>query len=135
MKKNVVASFWLIALSLLFAGISAAESDHPIVSTLKHRDNGLSCADCHVTGAPNGIVVSSVCIRCHDSGDGTYRGKLNAHGEGETKKYTESGRTREMAIHDSHQGRVRCTYCHTVHKKPAEPMLCNRCHKIEVKVK
>ncbi|GFE59551.1 cytochrome c3 family protein [Geobacter sp. AOG2] len=133
MKKTITASMILVVVAALLAGTWITASAKEIVATLKHKENNLTCADCHGTATPTAFVPSSVCIRCHDSGDGTYRGKLDAHGEGVEKEYRESGRIRKMSIHDSHQGPVRCTVCHSVHKKPAEKIYCNWCHKIDVK--
>lgn len=133
MKNTITVSLILVAVAVLLAGTGAAAASEEIVATLKHKESNLTCADCHGTQTPTAWVASSVCIRCHDSGDGTYRGKLDAHGEGVEKEYKESGRIRKMSIHDSHQGPVRCTVCHSVHKKPAEKMHCNWCHKIDVK--
>lgn len=135
MKKQLNLLLLLTATIIFSAGAGFANSGKEIVSTLKHKESGLSCADCHGTDTPTAMPPVSACIKCHDSGDGTYRGKLDAHGEGVEKEYRESGRIRKMAIHDSHQGPVRCTVCHSTHKKPAEPMHCNRCHKIDVNTK
>lgn len=135
MKKQLIALLLLTVATVFAAGTVFANSGKDIVSTLKHKENGLTCADCHGTSNPTAAPLSSACIKCHDSGDGTYRGKLNAHGEGIEKEYKESGRIRKMAIHDSHQGQVRCVLCHSTHKKPAEKMHCNWCHKIDVKTK
>ena len=110
----------------IFSSTSFAASKE-IVSTLKHKEAGITCVDCHGKGSPKKMPHHSVCIECHDSGNGYYTGEM--------RTYKNDGKDRQFNVHDSHQGKVRCTVCHTVHKKPEKPMLCNACHQIDVEVK
>jgi len=125
-KHSFIISILAICFVFSLASLALA-ADKPIVSTLKHKEAGLQCVDCHNTDNPTEKPNHSACIGCHDSGNNYYAG--------ETRTYNNAGKPRQFNMHDSHQGPVRCTICHTVHKKPKEPMHCNWCHQIEVKVK
>ncbi|PLX68825.1 MAG: hypothetical protein C0603_05890 [Denitrovibrio sp.] len=76
----------------------------------------LACADCHGTDAPVKRAKTSVCKTCHED-----------H-EGEEKVYLNNGAEVEVNVHKSHQGELRCTLCHNIHK-PSK-LYCNQdgCH-------
>jgi Zn finger protein HypA/HybF involved in hydrogenase expression len=121
----------LMAMLLMSAPFAQAQQ---IVSTKKHIDAHVTCQNCHGTNTPKEMASTEACLTCHKSGNGGYYyGKVDDKGDGIEKEYKESGKMRKMAIHDSHQGQVRCTVCHTVHKEPPAKMHCNWCHQIEVK--
>ena len=98
-----------------------------------HADNSLTCADCHKTENPDKRAPASSCKGCHENQGGTYKGILGDDGKPVKKDYSESAGTRNVNIHDSHQGEIRCTACHTYHKEPV--LYCNECHSFDVKVK
>jgi Zn finger protein HypA/HybF involved in hydrogenase expression len=132
MKRSFSIFLVLIALVLLAAPFAGAQQ---IVSTKKHAGAGVTCVNCHGTNTPKEMASTEACLTCHKSGNGNYYyGQVDAKGDGIEKEYKESGRIRKMAIHDSHQGHVRCTVCHAVHKEPPAKMHCNWCHTIDVKV-
>ncbi|TCK59920.1 cytochrome c3 family protein [Seleniivibrio woodruffii] len=122
----ITTAVFAVCLFFAFAG-GASAATKAIVSTLAHKEAGLKCIDCHETDKPTKMPHHSACIKCHDSGSGYYTGEM--------RTYINSGKERKFNMHDSHQGPVRCTVCHTVHKAPNEKMHCNWCHQIEVKVK
>jgi Zn finger protein HypA/HybF involved in hydrogenase expression len=130
MKTNILITLAFILTALFCAGFVQNASAAPkkeIVSTLAHKEAGLTCYDCHETNNPKKLPKHTACIKCHDTEGGYYTGEM--------RTYINADKPREFNMHDSHQGPVRCTVCHTTHKKPAEPMHCNWCHQIDVKVK
>lgn len=131
MKKTIASIISALACLLLLCSTAFATD---IVATKKHVAADVNCADCHGTDKPTQMPPTEACLDCHKSGNGGYYygRKVDAKGDGIRKAYNESGRVREMAVHDSHQGQVRCTVCHTVHKEPPK-MHCNNCHRMDVK--
>lgn len=129
------SKFALIFVSMLITGglCAYAATDKPVVSMKAHAENGLVCADCHKTENPEKRAPASSCIECHENKDGTYKGVLDDKGEPVKKDYNESAGMKSVNMHDSHQGEIRCTVCHTYHKEPA--LYCNECHSFDVKVK
>ena len=98
------------------------------------QDKGVTCEACQGTATPTQIAPYENCLKCHANSKGTYKGKnLDSAGHGVEKVYSESGRQRKAAMHDSHSGDIRCTVCHTAHKQP-EKLYCNNCHQFDVKV-
>lgn len=128
MRKSIhifmIAAITACFLFALSGAASAANKE--IVSTLKHKEAGVKCIDCHGTNNPKTMPNHSACIKCHDSGNGYYAG--------EKRTYMNGGKPREFNMHNSHVGPVRCTVCHTVHKEPGK-IYCNWCHQIDVKAK
>ncbi len=85
-----------------------------------HLDNDISCADCHGTATPEKRASAKTCIGCHSEIPGT------------VKTYSDAGNTREVNIHNSHDGQLRCTLCHRIHEPST--LYCADCHHFEVKV-
>lgn len=115
------------------AASAAAATDGTIVSTKIHGEMGLSCIDCHNTDTPGKRAPASTCKNCHENLDGTYKGELGADGKPVHKEYPEGNGFKMTNFHDSHQGDIRCTLCHTAHQEPV--MYCNECHQFKVEVK
>ena len=131
MKRSFSVFLMLVATLLFLVPLANAQE---IVATKKHVAAKTTCIDCHGTNTPNEMASTQACLACHKSGNGGYYyGKVDEHGDGLETDYKESGRIRKMSIHDSHQGQIRCTVCHTVHKAPPARMHCNWCHTIDVK--
>ncbi len=130
MKKLAVIFIFVLMTGVLCA---YAAADKQIVSMKAHAENGLVCADCHKTENPEKRAPASSCIECHENKDGTYKGVLGDDGQPLKKTYSEAAGTKSVNIHDSHQGEIRCTVCHTSHKEPV--LYCNECHSFKVKVK
>lgn len=86
----------------------------------KHLDNGITCIDCHEEAAPQRAAKAASCITCHTEVPGS------------VKTYLDQGNQRSVNIHASHEGCVRCTLCHGIHRESR--LYCNDCHKFEVKV-
>ena len=131
MKK--VTTFVFLLCALMVAAIAAAATDGKITSTTVHEEMGLSCADCHNTDTPEKRAPASTCKGCHENMDGTYKGILGADGKPEHKDYPEGTGYKNASFHDSHQGDIRCTMCHTAHQAPV--LYCNECHDFKVEVK
>ncbi len=110
---------------VLSACIVFAATEKPVVSMKIHQEAGFTCLDCHGNAEPTKKPAKSYCIGCHDDGSGSYYGKVvpNVSGAG----------TRQINPHNSHQGDIRCTLCHTYHKEPV--LMCNECHNYGLKVK
>ena len=130
--KKFIALIVSVCTSFLLICPTVGADD--IVATKKHIEAKTTCRDCHGTDKPKEMASTEACLSCHHSGSGGYYygSKVDEKGNGVGKPYTESGRIREMAIHDSHQGQVRCTVCHAVHEEPSKKMHCNHCHQIKV---
>ncbi|MCD8553671.1 cytochrome c3 family protein [Seleniivibrio sp.] len=84
-----------------------------------HKDRGIACEDCHGTKTPEKKAPASVCKTCH------------ADHRGEIKTYKNNGHEVKVNPHDSHQGELRCTLCHSIHE-PSK-LYCNQdgCHAFE----
>ncbi|MCL2877166.1 MAG: cytochrome c3 family protein [Acidobacteria bacterium] len=80
------------------------------------------------------MAPASACKGCHKTSGDTYKGKLDKDGKPVHKNYSDGGLTREMNFHDSHQGDIRCTICHTTHTEPSK-LYCNDCHSFRVEIK
>lgn len=129
------SKFAVIFIFVLAAGVlcAYAAAEKPVVSMKAHAENGLSCADCHKTENPDKRAPASSCKGCHENKDGTYKGILGSDGNPVKKDYPEGQAKKTVNMHDSHQGEIRCTQCHTYHKEPI--LYCNECHAFDVKVK
>ncbi|MDQ2080221.1 cytochrome c3 family protein [Xanthobacteraceae bacterium Astr-EGSB] len=113
----------LVALSLLIVGAGVFLSGGSIVAQDlrgKHRDQALTCIGCHETDSPTKTASSSICRTCHATVDVRTRA-LNL-----------GGKTYAFNPHASHQGDLRCTLCHKVHKPSV--LICKDCHAFEVVV-
>ena len=155
MKRSLLPLIVMVV-AALFAGatmVYAAQADKKIVSMKKHEGN-VSCEQCHGVKTPpakaDQAKLYAACLSCHANSGGTYKGELDANGNGIEKEYPESGKTKMAAIHDAHVGPLRCTLCHTSHrvpdsgrinvktavKAPAEgKFYCNYCHQFDIKIK
>lgn len=109
MAKFLFTAF-IMASTIFIASFSIAQEDHPI--TDKHKDIGLTCENCHETSSPENRPAMAVCIECHKS----Y----------ETIK--ELTKNLKPNPHDSHQGDLRCTLCHSAHGN--DKLYCNECHEL-----
>lgn len=119
MRKGGAMKFFLIFTSFVFVcfyGLTATAQENQTV-TGKHAENGLICEDCHETDKPVKKASQKVCIACH----GEIPGAVN--------KYHDGGKPMEFNVHDSHQGSIRCTICHSSHGTPK--LYCAECHKFE----
>ena len=85
-----------------------------------HQSNELSCTDCHGTDAPERRAPASACINCHSEIPGG------------VKTYSDAGNSREINVHDSHDGQLRCTLCHRIHEPST--FYCADCHQFDVEV-
>ena len=85
-----------------------------------HRDKGVKCVDCHGEASPQKEANAASCANCHKGTPGS------------VKKYSDQGNMRTVNVHDSHEGSLRCTLCHHIHKDST--FYCNDCHKFEAKV-
>lgn len=118
MKKYILLPVFLFV--CLFAVIAAAQSVNTVKG--KHAENGLKCEDCHGTVAPEKKASSKACIECH--------GQV----PGEVKEYHDGGKPLKVNPHESHQGEIRCTLCHSSHGE--SKLYCVECHNFEdMKVK
>lgn len=112
--KNI---FILILFALVgFYGLEATAQENMTVGG-KHAENGLKCEDCHETDKPTKKASQKACISCH--------GEI----PGSVKKYHDGGKPMEFNVHDSHQGAIRCTFCHSSHR--VAKLYCGECHKFE----
>ena len=102
----------MVVILTLAWGIAAAQQTNTISG--KHLEQDLSCADCHNTDTPEKRPPVSSCYGCH----------------GEYPDVAELTADMEMNPHNSHQGEIRCTLCHTSHKPPV--LYCNECHSYEM---
>lgn len=82
--------------------------------TVDEAHEGLSCADCHNTDTPVKRPPVSACLACHDS----YAAVAER-----TKRFSPNP-------HDSHQGELRCSLCHSPHKE--DKLYCNECHDLQI---
>ncbi len=106
-----------ILLVIFFIG-SAWAIEMPVNKV--HLENEISCADCHGTATPERRAPASACINCH--------GEI----PGAVKSYDDAGTAREINVHDSHDGQLRCTLCHRIHEESI--FYCADCHQFDVKV-
>ncbi len=113
MLKSLSAVFLL-----LLALNSMANADLAINKV--HLDNDISCADCHGTATPEKRASAKACLNCHEQIPGSI------------KTYTDAGNERSVNVHDSHDGQLRCTLCHHIHKPST--LYCADCHQFEVQV-
>lgn len=127
--KKVLLSIFMISIALCVY----AATDGKIISTIVHAEMELACEDCHNTKEPVKRAPVSTCKGCHGNLDGTYKGMLSDDGKLSEKVYPEGNSTKTVNFHNSHQGDLRCTLCHTAHKQPV--LYCNECHDFKVLVK
>ena len=125
MKKISIGFIFMLA--FIFAYAQAGKT----IRTKAHQN--LSCASCHNTDKPERRAPVSACNMCHGNSGGTYKGKLDKDGKPVRNSYLDGSLTREMNFHDSHQGDIRCTICHTTHAEPPK-LYCNDCHSFKVEL-
>ncbi len=109
MGKNIVMLLFVL-FTFMFATQISAEGNREIMDA--HSENGLACADCHLTDTPEKKPKSSTCFDCHI--DYPSVAELTAE--------------LRPNPHNSHQGELRCTYCHSPHGN--EKLYCNECHEL-----
>ncbi len=116
MKKTTLAAFAAmifaaVSTSALAAGTSALAD--------RHAQFGLKCEQCHGTAAPaaESKVKNDACFACHSNYD------------------TLAKRTEKLEPnpHRTHLGNVRCSDCHSGHGEAR--LMCNDCHKFDLRVK
>jgi hypothetical protein len=75
-----------------------------------HGRIGLTCTNCHGDEATPSRPAMTVCLGCHASYEAI------------------AAKTAHLSPnpHKSHQGELRCTYCHSGHGTPK--LYCNECH-------
>jgi Zn finger protein HypA/HybF involved in hydrogenase expression len=111
MKKKLLILLTLSFLTVLFSlPISAAQTLRP-----HHRDNGLSCEDCHTTSQAEAVPMEQ-CLTCHTLPEP----KSDYHGAPDK--------------HDSpHYGpELECENCHHEHEESEN--FCADCHDFDFKV-
>jgi hypothetical protein len=111
--KHVVKIFNLIA---VFAFVSFLQSVDAASLADRHGTRGVKCENCHTSMPPQKNITEGTCIACH----GSY------------KKIAEKTEELDVNPHDSHQGEVPCTRCHSGHKKSV--LFCNGCHEFPMTV-
>jgi len=81
-----------------------------------HKEAGLACFDCHGVDEPVKRAPTSACKSCHEDHKGAVR------------TYKNNGQEVTVNPHESHQGELRCTLCHSIHQ-PSK-LYCNQdgCH-------
>ena len=112
--------FRIIPFFLLMVFLIGTASAADMAVNKVHLENEISCADCHGTDSPERRAPASACIDCH--------GEI----PGEVKTYDDAGIAREINIHDSHDGQLRCTLCHRIHQESS--FYCADCHQFDVEV-
>jgi hypothetical protein len=110
-----------LILSLLFVVLTVfpALSETGKVNAI-HQENDIACIDCHGTATPEKRAATRFCIECHSEVPGS------------VKEYLDRGNQLSVNVHDSHDGQLRCTLCHSIHKE--SELYCNSCHVFEVNV-
>ncbi|MCB2217761.1 cytochrome c3 family protein [Desulfofustis glycolicus] len=83
-----------------------------------HRENDITCKNCHEIDEPEKRASDQACIDCHSAVPGS------------VKTYADRGMELLVNIHDSHEGQLRCTLCHHIHE-PSD-LYCNSCHELEI---
>ena len=125
----------LLSILLLFCFTLTYSYTREITGTPAHKEAGIGCVACHGADTPERRAPVSACKGCHGNSDGTYKGKLDKDGKPVKQRYLDGNTALIFNFHDSHDGDLRCTVCHTVHAKPSQPEHCNACHKFAVQVK
>ena len=114
MKTTMLAALTAFALmtSAAFAADDAFLAD-------RHAKLGLKCEQCHSvqTPTPESKVRNQSCLACHQSYDALAQ---------KTEKL-------DPNPHKTHLGNVRCSDCHSGHAQAR--LMCNDCHKFDLKVK
>lgn len=115
MKNSIIA-----ALALAFgiaAGMSSAQATDQKFLADRHIAAGMQCTTCHKDAPKPGAYVSKdQCQTCHKYADlAKATSKLNPN------------------PHFNHLGNVNCMDCHKGHQQPQ--LMCNDCHKFNLKVK
>jgi fumarate reductase flavoprotein subunit len=104
-RRAFIVAFVTVVLAAGFAVSGAAQEIKGA-----HGRVGLTCANCHGDEATPGRPAMSVCLGCHVSYEAI------------------AAKTEHLQPnpHKSHQGELRCTYCHSGHDTPK--LYCNECH-------
>jgi hypothetical protein len=108
-NKNLITTILVIVILLLFSNIGIAQNKYEIKDT--HVKMGLSCTVCHGDKSPQQRPEKEACLTCHKS-----YGEVAAKTKG-----------LEPNPHESHQGEVTCSDCHSAHG--TSRLMCNDCHK------
>jgi hypothetical protein len=111
---------YVLLLALATLTLSVPCSSEAVTINKKHLNNGITCINCHEEAAPHKAAKAASCITCHTETPGS------------AKTYLDQGNQRSVNMHASHEGSVRCTLCHGIHKESR--LYCNDCHKFEVTV-
>lgn len=118
MKKTLLAAA-LAALAVFGTAASGAFAADTAPLADRHAQMGVKCEQCHGTKsvAPGSRPSNEACFACH-------------------KDYaTLAQRTEKLNPnpHKTHLGNVRCADCHSGHGQSR--LMCNDCHKFDLKVK
>jgi fumarate reductase flavoprotein subunit len=108
-KARVTRAIAAVCVMVALAGAFAAGATANEIKGA-HGRAGLTCTNCHGDDATPSRPAMSVCLGCHVSYDAI--AAKTAH--------------LEPNPHKSHQGELRCTYCHSAHDTPK--LYCNECH-------
>lgn len=114
MKKEM----WTVFAALVMASASTSATSATALAE-RHVKMGVNCEQCHQTKLPQegAKVKNQTCLACHQSYDVLAKRteKLNPN------------------PHKTHLGNVRCSDCHSGHGQSR--LMCNDCHKFDLKVK
>jgi hypothetical protein len=116
MKKTILSAFAAIIGLSVSAGVFAA--DAPALAD-RHAQLGVKCEQCHKTAQPaeGAKVKNEACFECHENYESLAK---------KTEKL-------DPNPHKTHLGNVRCSDCHKGHSESV--LMCNDCHKFDLKVK
>ena len=120
MKSKLIALeainswFGAAACAALLAAASTATAADYLAD--RHVARGLTCEQCHTESPPSKPAKSPQCESCHGNNDAMAR------------------RTKDVKPnpHFTHLGDVTCLECHQGHQ--SSRLICDGCHKIELKV-
>ena len=83
----------------------------------KHKENNITCMDCHKTENPDSPADVSACAECH----------------GEMEDVAKLTEQLKINPHKSHLVDIDCTECHKIHEPSV--LYCNQCHDYKMIVK
>ena len=109
----------MLSLSIIVLTLAAFLTATAVAQELKgkHKEQGLTCVDCHKTDKPDKPASVEACKECHG-------------GYADVKELTKD--LPEANPHDSHLGELDCRECHKIHG-PSQ-LVCASCHNFEFQV-
>lgn len=116
MKKTILSACMAMVCAAVSTGSFAADAA-PLAD--RHAKFGLKCEQCHQTSKPaaEAKVKNESCFACHQSYDALAKKTVKL----------------DPNPHKTHLGNVRCSDCHSGHSQAK--LMCNDCHKFDLKVK